>query len=279
MTSNERAHSIITKSLVNEYKQNGAVCIRQLLNNNEIDLLRQGIDENLTHPSPRFKIASRSDDTGRFVEDFCTWENNSYYKQFIYESPCAAVAGLLMESSVSRLYHDHLLVKEAITKQITPWHQDQPYYNIEGNQTCSFWIPVDPVSRYSTLEFIAGSHREGRWFMPRTFMSSEAKWFPEGTLEEMPDIEANRDAFPIIGWPVEPGDVIAFHMLTLHGARGTIGNEGRRRVFSVRFLGDDVKHSPRTWVTSPDFSDITQEIKPGAPMDHPRFPIIWKASQ
>ncbi|CAF2653874.1 unnamed protein product [Rotaria sp. Silwood2] len=279
MTLNERANSIITDSLINEYKQNGVVCIRQLLTNNEIDLLRQGIDENLTHPSSRFKVASQSDDTGRFVEDFRTWENNSYYKQFIYESPCAAVAGLLMESSISRVYHDHLLVKEVNTKQITPWHQDQPYYNIEGNQTCSFWIPVDPVSRYSTLEFIAGSHREGRWFMPRTFMNSEAKWFPEGTLEEIPDIEANRDAFPIIGWSLEPGDVIAFHMLTLHGARGTMVNEGRRRVFSVRFLGDDVKHSPRTWATSPDFSDITQQIKPGASMDHPRFPIIWKASQ
>jgi hypothetical protein len=68
-------------------------------------------------------------------------------------------------------------------------------------------------------------------------------------------------------------------MLTLHGARGTTANEGRRRVFSVRFLGDDVIHAPRTWITSPDFSDITQDIQPGAPMNHPRFPILWTASQ
>jgi hypothetical protein len=81
MTSNERAYSIITDSLINDYKENGAVCIRQLLNNNEIELLRQGIDENLAYPSPRFKVASRPDDTGRFVEDFCTWETNSYYKK------------------------------------------------------------------------------------------------------------------------------------------------------------------------------------------------------
>ena len=279
MISSQRARSIITDTLVNEYKENGAVCIRQMLTKNEIELLRQGIDENLAHPSSRFKVANQSDDTGRFIEDFCTWETNPYYKRFIYESPCAEVAGLLMKSSTSRLYHDHLLVKEANTQQITPWHQDQPYYNIEGNQTCSFWIPVDPVPRCSTLEFIAGSHRDGRWLMPRTFKNSEAKWFPEGALEEIPDIDANRDAFPIIGWPIEPGDVIAFHMLTLHGARGTKGNEGRRRVFSVRFLGDDVTHAPRTWITSPDFSDITEEMKPGISMDHPRFPILWKSTQ
>lgn len=277
LTANERACAAINDSLIDEYQTNGAVCIRQLLTKDEIDLLRTGIEENLAHPSSRFKVASRPEDTGRFVEDFCVWEKNPYYKKFIDQSPCAHVAGLLMKSSISRLYHDHLLVKEPNTQQITPWHQDQPYYNIEGRQTCSFWIPVDPVPRASTLEFIAGSHRDGRWYMPRTFMNFEAKWFPEGTLEEIPDINSNRDAFPIIGWPVEPGDVIAFHMLTLHGSQGTIDNENRRRVFSVRFLGDDVTHAPRKWMTSPDFSDIAQDIPAGAPMDHPRFPIIWKS--
>jgi ectoine hydroxylase-related dioxygenase (phytanoyl-CoA dioxygenase family) len=279
MSNDDRANSFISDSLLNEYKENGAVCIRQLLNNYEIELVRQGIDYNLAHPSPRFKIASQPDDTGLFVEDFRTWEINPYYKKFIYESPCAAVAGLLMESSTSRLYHDHLLVKEDNTKQITPWHQDQPYYNIEGNQTCSLWIPVDPVSRYSTLEFLSGSHRDRQWFMPRTFMNKEAKWFPQGSLQEIADIDGNRNAFPIIGWDIQVGDVIAFHMLTIHGARGTTENEGRRRVFSLRFLGDDVTHAPRTWITSPDFDDITHEIKDGAPMDHPRFPIIWKSSK
>ncbi|CAF1367211.1 unnamed protein product [Adineta ricciae] len=272
----ERVKSLITESVIQEYQDNGAVCIRQLLNHDEIELLRQGVEQNLRHPSARFKIASRDDDTGKFVEDFCTWQDNPDYKRFIYQSPCAQVAGLLMKSSTSRLYHDHLLVKEANTKQITPWHQDQPYYNIDGFQTCSFWIPIDPVSRSSTLEFISGSHRNSRWLMPRTFMNMEAKWFPEGTLDEIPNIDEDRQAYPIIGWDIQPGDVVAFHMLTLHGARGTIGNENRRRVFSVRFLGDDVTHAPRTWVTSPDFSDIKDEIPAGGPMDHPRFPIIWK---
>ena len=277
--STKLAHRVLTDSLLNEYKQNGAVCIRQLLNNDEIDLLRRGIEENLTYPSARFKVASRDDDSGRFVEDFCTWETNAYYKKFLYESSCAAVAGFLMESSVSRLYHDHLLVKEANTQQETPWHQDQPYYNIGGSQTCSLWIPVDPIPRSAALEFIAGSHRDGRWFMPRTFLDLQAKWFPEGTLEEIPNIEGNREAFHIIGWAVEPGDVIAFHMLTLHGARGTVAHQShRRRVFSIRFLGDDVVHKPRTWVTSPDFSNIVNEIKADDPMNHPRFPILWKLS-
>jgi ectoine hydroxylase-related dioxygenase (phytanoyl-CoA dioxygenase family) len=262
----------ITNQHIIDYQENGAVCIRQLLTPDEIDCLKTGIDLNLQSPSPRAKIASKSDDPGFFIEDFCNWQTNAYYKKLIFESSLAAVAGRLMQSKIVRLYHDHLLVKEAGTRQPTPWHQDQPYYNIDGMQNCSMWIPVDPIPRASTLEFVAGSHR-GPWCMPRSFMDNQAKWFPEDMLVERPDIDANREAYRILGWDMNPGDVVCFHMLTLHAAAGTTH---RRRVFSVRFLGDDITHAPRPWITSPDFSGLEKELPAGAPMEHPLFPVLWK---
>jgi hypothetical protein len=50
----------------------------------------------------------------------------------------------------------------------------------------------------------------------------------------------------------------------------------RRRAFSVRFLGDDAKHAPRPWKTSPDFPGLADELPAGAPMDHPLFPVLWE---
>ena len=140
----------------------------------------------------------------------------------------------------------------------------------------SFWIPVDPVNRESTLEFVAGSHL-GPWLMPRSFMDAQAKWFPEGTLADLPNIEAARDTFPILGWELQPGDAVCFHMLTLHAARGVTGTH-RRRVFSVRFLGDDMTHAPRRWRTSPEFPGLKDELPPGAPMNHALFPVLWRES-
>ena len=257
---------------VDMFQHQGALCIRGLLNAKEIDILRQGIELNLSSLSFRSKVASVPDDPGYFVEDFCTWQHNPYYRQIIFETDLASVAAQLTYSKKVRLYHDHLLVKEPGTRQITPWHQDQPYYNVAGKQNCSFWIPVDPISRSSTLEFIAGSHL-GPWLMPRSFMDQQAKWFPEGSLQELPNIEKAREDFPIIGWELEPGDVVCFHMLTLHMARGVEGSL-RRRVFSVRFLGDDMTHAPRPWVTSPDFPGLANELSPGANMNHPLFPVV-----
>jgi ectoine hydroxylase-related dioxygenase (phytanoyl-CoA dioxygenase family) len=255
------------------FQRDGAVCIRQLFRPEEMQTLRRGIDANLAALSPRAKVASAVDDPGRFVEDFCNWPDNEHYRRFIFESPLAETAGRLMRSSTARLYHDHMLTKEPGTRQPTPWHQDQPYYNIEGRQNVSFWIPVDPVNRESTLEFVAGSHL-GPWLMPRSFMDAQAKWFPEGTLADLPDIEGNRGAHPILGWELQPGDAVCFHMLMLHAARGV--GDRRRRVFSVRFIGDDIRHAPRRWKTSPEFPGLTDELPAGAPMNHPLFPLLWR---
>ena len=271
-----RADAVLTPALIDAFARDGAVCLRGLLDGDEVALLRRGIDANIAAPSPRAKVASRPDDPGFFIEDFCCWQDNAAYRRFIFDSPLAAAAARLMQSRTVRLYHDHMLTKEPGTRQRTPWHQDQPYYNVEGRQNISFWIAVDPVRRHSTLEFVAGSHR-GPWLMPRSFMDQQARWFPEGSLQDLPDIEAARERFPIIGWAVEPGDVIAFHMLSLHASAGVDGDT-RRRVFSVRMLGDDATHAPRAWVTSPPFPGLAERLPAGAPMhDDALFPLLWSA--
>jgi ectoine hydroxylase-related dioxygenase (phytanoyl-CoA dioxygenase family) len=256
---------------VEAFARDGAVCLRGLLQAGEVARLRRGVDANLAAPSPRAKVASTPDDPGRFVEDFCVWPQNADYRAILFDSALPAAAAALMGSTAARLYHDHMLTKEAGTRTPTPWHQDQPYYNIEGRQTCSFWIPVDPVPANATLRFVAGSHL-GPWLMPRSFMDRQARWFPEGSLADLPDIDADPAAFPILGWALEPGDVVAFHMLTLHAAAGSAT---RRRVFSARYVGDDVVHAPRAWETSPEFPGLEDELPVGAPLDHPLFPMVW----
>ena len=98
--------------------------------------------------------------------------------------------------------------------------------------------------------------------------------FDEGALEDVPDVDADREAFDVVGWPLEPGDAVAFNMLTLHAAAGSAN---RRRAFSLRVLGDVVRFAPRPHATSPDFPGLEDELAAGAPMDHPAFPVLWRA--
>ncbi|MHB1213095.1 MAG: phytanoyl-CoA dioxygenase family protein [Candidatus Nanopelagicales bacterium] len=263
---------VVDDATVARFRTDGCTVVRGLFTPDEVESVRRGIERNLAHPGPLFGVASRDDDPGRFVEDFCNWQRIEEFRDLAFGSRAADVAGALMGSSIVRLYHDHLLVKEPGTRQPTPWHQDQPYYNVEGMDNCSMWMPVDPVAVESTLEFLAGSHRDG-WLMPRTFLTEQARWFPEGSLAEIPDIEADRDAYEIRAWALEPGDAVYFHMLTAHHAYGVPGTH-RRRAFSLRFLGDDATHAPRRWRTSPPFEGLDADLPAGAPMDHPLFPVL-----
>lgn len=253
-----------------DFQRDGAVCVRGAFDPEYVALAAEAIDANLADLSPHAKRAS-ADDDGAFVEDFCSWQRIAPMERFIHDSPAAAIAAGLMAASTVRLYHDHVLVKEPGTRQPTPWHQDQPYYNVNGRQSASMWFPVDPVPLASTLRFVARSHL-GPWYMPRSFLDGEAKWFADGELAELPAIDDHPDRYRVLAWELEPGDAVFFHMLTLHSSGGSAT---RRRVLSVRFLGDDIVHAPRPWTTSPPFPGLEDELAAGAPMDHPLFPILW----
>jgi ectoine hydroxylase-related dioxygenase (phytanoyl-CoA dioxygenase family) len=259
---------------VDAFARDGVVCVRQVLDPAEVELAAAAIEAVLADPSPLAQVASSATDPGAFTEDFCRWRDVPQIEQLARRSRVPAVAAALMATPRTRLYHDHVLVKEGGTAQRTPWHQDQPYYNVDGHGV-SAWIPVDPVPAGGCLELLAGSHR-GPWLMPRTFLSKEARWFPEGSLAELPDIDADADAFDIRRFELEPGDAIFFDFLTVHGAPG-FPYPGRRRILSLRYLSDDVRHAPRAWRTSPPFEGLRDELPAGAVMDHPLFPEVWPA--
>jgi ectoine hydroxylase-related dioxygenase (phytanoyl-CoA dioxygenase family) len=265
---------LLDDETVQAYARDGVVCVRGLLDTDEVQQAARAIDQVLAEPSPLAQVASSGDDPGRFTEDFCRWSEIADIEQLARGSRAPRVAAELMGAQQVRLYHDHVLVKEGGTHQRTPWHQDQPYYNVDGRGV-SAWIPVDPVPQAGCLEMVATSHR-GPWLMPRTFMSGEAKWFPEGSLEEMPDIEADRSRFDIRSFELEPGDAIFFDFLTVHGAPG-FPFSGRRRVLSLRYLSEEARHAPRRWVTSPPFPGLDAELADGAELDHPLFPVVWPA--
>ena len=264
----------VSEQDVDAFRRDGVVVLREVLGDDEVGTLARGVERNLADLGPLGMNATQPGQPGAFVEDFRNWQRIEEYEQVIRGSALAEVAGALMGSRQVRLFHDHLLVKEPGTLDRSPWHQDQPYYCIDGSQTVSFWIPLDPVARTSTLEFVAGSQAQGTWYMPRSFVKKTAMVFDEGALEEVPDVEADRDAFAIKGWALQPGDAVAFNMLTLHAAGGS---PARRRAFSVRFTGDDVTWAPRPHRTSPPFDDVGDELQAGAPLDHPLFPVVWAA--
>ena len=263
----------MTFDIEGSFATEGVACVRRLLDDAMLALATEAIERALAAPTPLMLRASTEDD-GAFVEDFVTWPTNEAMRELVTHPRLGRLAAHLTDSRVVRLHHDHVLVKEAGTAQRTPWHQDQPYYNVDGRQNVSFWIPIDPVPRSASLEVVVGSQL-GPWYLPRTFMDGAAKWFPEGSLAEFPDLNPSAGHVEVRGWSLEPGDAICFHMAAVHGAPGFEG-PGRRRVVSVRYVGDDAVHAPRPWRTPPPFPGLEDDLAAGQPFEHPSFPVVWE---
>ena len=267
----------IAEDEVEAFQRDGAVCLRGIFDRAWIDLVAAGVEKNLAEPSPFAKFYTPKGNPGFFFGDYCNWSRIPEFRDFVSSSPAAAIAGRVMRSRTVRIFHDHLLVKEPGTQERTPWHHDLPYYCVDGTQICSIWMPLDPVARETSIEYVAGSHRWRQSFMPRRFVDHQNYDYQAGAYPSVPDIDAERAKYTILGWEMELGDCVAFHGLALHGAPGNLSLERRRRVFSTRWLGDDMVYATRPGETSPPFPELEGRLRPGDPLDHELFPVIWRA--
>ena len=178
---------------------------------------------------------------GRFRSGVDHWRRLPDFRAFACDSPLPEIAAALLRSRTVSLYEDSVLVKEPGTAEPTAFHQDLGYFHVDGEQICTFWVPLDPVtSETGAVVYVRGSHRDGRLYRPNLFVSE----LPiPGTLgDAVPDVRARPEAFELLSFAMQPGDVAVHHARTLHGAPGNRSASLRRRAISVRYCGDDVRY-------------------------------------
>ena len=264
-------HPLVTQQHIDDYARDGAVLVRGLFSG-FVDEIAAGIEMNMADPGPYAAENLKPGETGRFFDDYCNWTRIPPFGDVIRRSPAAEVAADLMCSGSAQLFHDHVLVKEPGTSKATPWHQDSPYYFVEGRQTLSFWCPVDPVGAAS-LRSVAGSHLWPRPVLPTRWLSEENFYADEDAYMPVPDPDA--EGMRILEWPMEPGDAVAFDFRVLHGARGN-ESDVRRRAFSLRLVGDDARYVERPGRTSPPFPG--HGMQPGDRLREDWFPTVFRRS-
>ncbi|MEO9780596.1 MAG: phytanoyl-CoA dioxygenase family protein [Sedimentitalea sp.] len=262
------SHPMLTQEDIETFQRDGVVLIRGLFADH-VETLRAGVAANMAAPGPYASENRKEGHTGLFFDDYCNWTRIPEFAEVIRTSEAAAVAADLMGSDNVQVFHDHVLVKEPGTSMATPWHQDGPYYFVQGQQTVSFWSPLDEVSEAS-LRCVAGSHRWPKDVLPTRWVSDEGFFADEGQYMPVPDPEA--EGMRIVEYAMQPGDAVAFNYRTLHGARGNTSN-ARRRAFSLRLIGDDARYTERPGPTSPPFPG--HDMRPGQKLRQDWFPVIW----
>ncbi len=201
-------------------------------------------DWSLAHPGP---AASRPFDgiDGAFYQDLCNpaAAQSDAYDGVLRRTPIAdLVTGLWGDPQIWFMY-EQVFLKDGGENRRTPWHQDASYLNVDGDHLAVVWITLSPSTegllrvrrRVPPRDAVQQPRRSTRMTRRSRLLSG---------LPRLPDIEADRAAFDIVSWAIDPGDVVVSHPTMLHGGGPTRPGQ-RRSTLSLRFFGRDAVYAER----------------------------------
>ena len=264
----------ISDSDIQTYRKQGAVRLRGVIDTDWLGLLAEGVEQTRAAPGKYAKEYAQ-DGRGSFFTDHHVFLRFDSFRRFLFEGPGPSIAAQLTGASRITLYDEHLLLKEPGTETPTYWHHDLPYFNIQGDQICSLWIPLDPVTEETgAMRFAIGSHLWGKLFMPiRIGAGDPVPGFSEDSeiAGPVPDIDSDPERYPTVCYELEPGDCVAFHGRTLHAAGGNASSSVRRRAVSHRFCGDDI-----TWKNRSSAPLVFEtNLNDGDSIEREECPVVW----
>lgn len=237
----------LTEDELKSYRRDGVVCLRQIMNESWVDTIRDAIEYQVAHPGS-YSTFIKTPNSYLFVEQMASLFNGTL-RQLVLESGVADIPKQLLGLDAVRWAYDQTFYKASESREIleTPWHQDTPGGNMYGKDVVRLWIPVDAIPRQTALEFVRGSHLwnvEYRSIDLEAYKGEEtdgASYYFNRAKEAnpaVPDIESMRDSFDILGFDVEPGDVIAFNYNILHHGGGGQNPSEKRRSYGIVYSDD-----------------------------------------
>lgn len=271
-------------ALRTSFRDDGVVLLRGALDAAGIAAAERAYTWSLENPGPHARdvLAGRP---GAFYQDHANPAAARLHCALLRDHGLAELVAAVIDSGSLWFLYEQIWLKDRGVCRRTPWHQDLPYIPASGDHIVTMWINLDGVAAADSLEFIPGTHR-GPLFNPSAFDpdDSTAAMYADGIWPPLPDIERDRAAWPIVSWAVEPGDVVLFHMATLHGGAPTRAGQ-RRRTISMRCFGDDAfcaerpdhAHAAGDQPGQADGGDPIEQMArmpAGSPFRHPGFPRL-----
>jgi phytanoyl-CoA hydroxylase len=224
---------MIQKSDVEFYKEEGYLLVKGVFNMQEVEAMRESIDKII-----RRAAEAKRDDNAAWEGDYLPKEqlrklvlkgfHNVHYHDSVFLNALAhtnmvSVLNKLIGPNV-QLHHSKMLVKPPEKGAAFPMHQDYPYFPHEKHSMLAASVHLDESNEENgCLRVIPKSHKQG-------------------VLAHVGRHYLNHKEYPISSGtpcPAEPGDVLFFNYLTIHGSDVNKSERNRRNVlFQYRDASD-----------------------------------------
>lgn len=235
------------ESLRERFFEDGAVLVKGCLNKEQLDRCREVYDWCVENPGPH-ATSMFEGTTQRSHVDNANAKAKARLDDLVASLPLGRMFAELWGSENVWYFAEEVFLKTGGIGARTLWHQDTSYLPWAGSHWANAWIAFESVPKKNALEIVKGSHR-GTQYDGTSFRNPNDPTDPlhgGGVLPRLPDIEAERErnpqAYDILSWATEPGDVVVLHPHSLHGGAPVDADFPDRHTFVFRFFGDDATY-------------------------------------
>jgi len=165
-------------------------------------------------------------------------EHDDFFFKLMNAGPFRRLAETLLGTDVTCVNLQYFN-KPAGIGQPTPAHQDGYYFKLTPCEAVTMWMALEPVDEENgCVRYVPQSHKRGM----RTHGKTGTLGFSQGIVDYPSELDSKEE----IGFPANPGDLLAHHALTIHRADGN--NSARtRRALGFIYYGINARHDVAAW--------------------------------
>lgn len=220
-------------------KEQGFVIIKNAIPESKLVELRvlqsrivEYADKNLVDPFKDYYLNHRSDQ-GVLYD---LYQRHPEFQDLVKNDKVLDALEVVLGPNIY-LYDNSLIYKPKGRRNEVPWHQD---FMSRPDEPLKYivWMALDNVVKENgALKVIPGSHKEG--FLPWYRVKGET----HHDRVNKDEVEKRKDQITYL--EMEPGDILIFHMLTMHGS-DEVSSDLPRRAFRCSYQSmDENIFSPR----------------------------------
>ena len=216
----------LTAEQIETFRTQGHVLLRGVCTPEEVAAYREVIVEASRNLNAEKRKLEERDTYGKaFLQTLNLRLQSEGVRKFVLSPRFGRIGAELMGVDGVRIFHEQSLFKEP-GGGLTPWHQDQYYWPLEGLTTLGMWMPlVDCSEEMGVLKFASGTHKRG--FLGQHQISDESQITYNQIIED--------EKIPVVFSGMKAGDATFHYGWTLHGAGPNRTNTLREAMIVTMF--------------------------------------------
>ncbi|MFC5406735.1 phytanoyl-CoA dioxygenase family protein [Cohnella soli] len=277
---------MLTAEQIAEFDENGFLKGDIILNDEQVELLRNELDDVLAGKTTKKPVLSHNlldsgeeNDNGespydgmkmsvneKVVQVVNIWMASDAFYQHACNKQMTEEIAQLSRTDTLRIWHDQVQYKPPVTGGPTAWHQDHPLWPIiQPADLISAWVALDDaVIENGCMWMVPGSHK---WGNHQKHLASDKGFMPYHRHPELLPEGAEIKAVP---FEIKKGQVGYHHSLTWHGSPNN-RSQMKRRAIAVHYMPGHTTYEPADGHVMLKYVTVNK----GDIMQGSHFPVVY----